>query len=90
MSGEARLSGELVFATVEDWLAQADALAAAGRLDLSAVPRADSAGLSLLLELVRRARARGNTLSFQNANAQIGGLARFFGVDGVLSLSETQ
>lgn len=78
------LEGELSFARVPHWLAQADALAATDALDLERVSRADSAGLALLLELSRRARQRGRTLNFRNAPAQLIQLASFFGLDGVL------
>ncbi len=66
-----RLAGALGFAEVPRWLAQL-------------VTRADSAGLSLLLELTRRAQARKTTLELHGANAQIIGLAQFFGLDKVL------
>ena len=78
------LEGELSFARVPHWLTQADALAAAGTLDLSRVTRADSAGLALLLELSRRAAAGGKALSLQSAPAQLTDLAGFFGLDGIL------
>lgn len=75
---------ELSFASVPSWLARADALIADGRLDLSGVRRADSAGLALLLELSRRAKQRGQTLTLQGANPQVTGLAAFFGLEGIL------
>ncbi len=75
---------ELSFASVPDWLARADALIADGRLDLSGVRRADSAGLALLLELSRRAKQRGQKLVLQGANPQLTGLAAFFGLEGIL------
>lgn len=78
------LDGELSFARVSHWLAQADQLAAAGALDLSRVTRADSAGLALLLELNRRASTRGQPLRLASAPAQLIGLASFFGLDGIL------
>lgn len=82
----AALEGELSFARVPHWLAQADALAGAGTLDLSRVTRADSAGLALLLELRRRARAAGQALRFAAAPPQLTGLAAFFGLHDVLAL----
>lgn len=76
------LPTELTFATVPA------ALAAAGtdaELDLSQVQRADSAGLALLLELTRRAKGRGASLTLKNPSEQIRGLAQFFGVDALLN-----
>ena len=73
--------GELSFATAPALLRSLDA---AARIDLGGVTRCDSAGLALLLELTRRARTRGVTLSLGNANEQLLGLARFFGVDSLL------
>lgn len=73
------LQGELSFATVPALLRRA---AGAAELDLAGVTRADSAGLSLLLELTRRAGGKG--LRLRNANDQVRGLARFFGVDSLL------
>lgn len=80
----AALEGELSFARVPHWLAQADALARSTTLDLSRVSRADSAGLALLLELSRRARQQGHALAFQAAPAQLVQLATFFGLESVL------
>ena len=80
------LSGELRFATVMKALQQAGN-ETGDALDLSAVPRADSAGIALLLELHRRARARGRTLRISGANEQVSGLVRFFGLGHILDLS---
>lgn len=84
MSTPPALEGELSFARVPHWLAQADALASAGTLDLSKVTSADSAGLALLLELSRRARARGLVLQLESPPQQLSDLIRFFGLDAVL------
>ena len=78
-------AGALSFATATGLLHALDGQA--GPLDLAQVPRADSAGLSLLLELTRRAKARGDTLTIVNANAQVRSLAQFFGVDSVLTFA---
>lgn len=75
-------SGDLSFATVGAALA---AHGGATVLDLAAVSRVDSAGLSLLLELTRRAKARGAGLEIRNASEQVRGLASFFGVDSLLN-----
>lgn len=76
------ISGELSFATVGAVLA---APPPGSELDLTAVTRADSAGLSLLLELTRRAKAKGLTLKIRNAPEQIRDLAEFFGVNSILN-----
>ena len=89
MSASATLDGDLDFARVPRLLDGADALVAAGTLDLSGVRRADSAGLALLLELSRRARARGIELRLRGANEQVAGLARFFGLDKVLRYDDS-
>lgn len=68
-------------------LSQADSLIGAGMLDLSKVTRADSAGISLLLELSRRAQKRGVQLRITGANEQIRSLLRFFGLDEILTLA---
>lgn len=78
------LEGELSFATIAALLPRAESLLGSARLSLAGVTRADSAGLAFLLELTRRAHARGIELAFIDAPAQIIGLARFFGLDPVL------
>lgn len=78
---------DLTFATMRDWLAQADTLAASGRVDLSGVTRVDSAGAAFLLELTRRARKSGRTVEFVNLNPQLRGLLEFLQIDGVLKLA---
>ncbi len=83
----ATLPASLGFSTVPAVLEQADSLVAAGTLDLSQVARADSAGISLLLELSRRAQKRGVQLRITGANEQIRSLLKFFGVDGALTLA---
>lgn len=81
-----RLEGELGFASVDALLPQVRDFAG-GALDLSGVRRIDSAGAALLLELSRRAQARGGSLTLTNANAQVLGLLRFFKLDGLLDVS---
>ena len=83
----ATLPTALNFSTVSVVLAQADSLIAAGTLDLATVTRADSAGISLLLELSRRAQKRGVQLRITGANEQIRSLLKFFGLDGILTLA---
>lgn len=81
------LEGELSFARVPHWLAQADTLAASPTLDLSRITRADSAGLALLLELTRRARQQGRDLRLLAPPAQLLQLANFFGLASVLNFA---
>ncbi len=80
------LSGELSFASVSADLENADELIAGERVDLSAVTKADSAGLALLIELTRRAKEAGKTLRFTGAVQQVRDLIGFFDLDGVLQL----
>ena len=84
------LSGELSFATAQAALAQGRAALADGdgplSLDLGAVTRTDSAGLALLLELARDARARKREFKLANSPAQLRRLAGFFGVAEILAL----
>lgn len=80
------LDGDLTFARVPALVAQADGLLANPRVSLAGVVRADSAGLAFLLELTRRARARGVELAFTDAPAQLLELAHFFGLEPVLRL----
>ena len=85
-----QLSGELTFPRVREALdAARPQVAGQGplELDLSAVTRVDSAGLALLLELARDARAAGRELRCSHAPEQLRRLAEFFGLTQVLALS---
>lgn len=85
------LTGELSFATARDALDKAQSQLGEGNgpveVDLSGVTRADSAGVAVLLELARLARARGREIRFARAPAQLRRLAEFFGVAGLLALT---
>jgi phospholipid transport system transporter-binding protein len=85
------LTGELSFATAEELLARTRAglgeAQGAVELDLAGVTRTDSAGLALLLELTREARAASRELRFTHAPAQLRSLAAFFGVAELLNLA---
>jgi phospholipid transport system transporter-binding protein len=85
MSPLPALDGELNFSTVPACLQRAGELGAGGVIDLSAVSRVDSAGLSLLLELQRRQAATGGKLRIVGANEQVLTLARFFGLQEILN-----
>lgn len=87
--GEYSVIGELSFATVgrlhaEDF----PELAAGGRVTvhLEPVTRTDSAGLALLLEWARRARAAGGEVAFSGLPAQLVELIRVCGLHGVLTV----
>ncbi len=80
------LTGELTLKRMPELLQQAGSLSAAGTLDLSAVTRADSAGVAFLLELTRRAQLRGNPLRFAAAPPQLRQLTDFFGLTSALHL----
>lgn len=81
------LPSTLSFSTVPAVLAQADDMIAAGTLDLGGVTRADSAGISLLLELSRRAQKRGVQLKITGAGEQVHSLLKFFDLDALLTLA---
>jgi phospholipid transport system transporter-binding protein len=81
------LSGDLSIESVPGLMAQADALAASGTLDLSAVTGADSAGIAFLLELTRRARRARKTLGITGASDQLRRLAAFFELESALHFS---
>lgn len=57
-------------------------------VDLSGVGRVDSAGVALLLEWVREARAHGRALVFRGMPAQLLAIARVSGVDTILPLDD--
>lgn len=89
--GQLQLSGDLTFATVTALLAESQALFATGgdalRIDLSAVGRADSAGLALLIEWLRVARRAGRTLEFHGVPDQMVAIAKASGLAEVLPLN---
>lgn len=78
---------DLTLATMRDWLAKADTLAASGRVDLAGIARVDSAGAAFLLELTRRAGKHGRSLEFVNAGPQLRGLLEFLQINSVLKLA---
>jgi phospholipid transport system transporter-binding protein len=55
------------------------------RIDLSGVTQADSAGLALLIEWMRWARARNHQIGFENSPAQLLALARISDIDELLA-----
>jgi len=83
-TGAARIEGVLGFSGVDAVLARAPEILAAGVLDLAAVSTIDSAGVSLLLELTRRAQAADRPLMIRGASAQVRALVAFFKVEPLL------
>ena len=57
-------------------------------VDLNGVTRADSAGLALLVELMRESGRNGRRISFCHVPAQLLSIARVCGLEEILSLSE--
>lgn len=76
--------GPLTFATVsqhlqKDWQ---------GEVSLAGVTQLDSAGLSLMLEMKRRANAQGAMLGFTEVPPAVHRLADHFGISGMLELKK--
>ena len=86
-----RVEGDLTFATVTALLNASSPLfasgAGGGEVDLSGVGRADSAGLALLIEWSRLARAAGYELRFQAVPAQMQAIAAASGLTDILLLT---
>ncbi|MCX8048794.1 MAG: STAS domain-containing protein [Methylohalobius sp.] len=87
--GHIRVNGELSFATTAClWRAskrlfakiQGDVV-----IDLSGVPRADSAGLALLVEWLRQAKRQNKRLTLINFPKQVLAMAQAYGLDVLLS-----
>ncbi len=89
--GQLQLSGELDFDTVPGLMKQAEVLLANvsdARVDFSTVANTNSAGLALLLEMLRFMRARDATIHFNNIPEQIAIVARAYGIDTALDSAE--
>lgn len=90
-NGNWSLEGELGVASVAALLARtAPALKGSGdiEVDLGGVTRADSAGLALLVELMRASSRKGRRIAFNRVPAQLLSIARVCGIETILSLSE--
>jgi len=59
-----------------------------GEVSLADITQLDSAGLSLLLEMKRRAKARGVMLGFTQVPLAVQHLAEHFGISGILGLKQ--
>ena len=89
--GRFRISGSLSFANARAvLLASRRSFRGAPKpeIDLSAVERSDSAGLSLLVEWSRVAQAAGQPITIRNAPVQLRSMARLVGVEDLLGLAE--
>ncbi len=80
-----RAEGEWTQAGAGKVLARADEYASAGEIDMGGIASIDSAGLALMLELTRRAKAKGAALQFINLPAQLTTLVGFFELDAILT-----
>jgi len=89
-SGRLLLQGELSFSSVPGLLNEGKHLqpGSGGVLvDLQGVTRTDSAGLALMVEWTRNARAQGVDITFVNIPQQMMALIRLSGLEEVLSLA---
>lgn len=90
--GDVGVSGELTFATVMKLHGKAMPLFQQQgedlTVDLSAVSRADSAGLALLIEWMRWANQRGVTIAFRAIPDQLRAIATASDLDELLPLSD--
>ncbi len=90
-AGEFRLSGVLSFDTAASVLKRGDAAfagASMNSVDLSGLTHADSAGLSVLLTWVERARRDGRLLKYTALPAQLLKIARLCAVESLLAAAE--
>ncbi len=79
----------MTFATAGTLLTGSQALFAGQpsvTVDLGGITRVDSAGLALLLEWLRQARADGRTVVFQSVPDKLLAIARLSDVEGLLTV----
>lgn len=84
------LDGALTYATVSTfWISTKNLFRSTGSyfVDLSAVTEIDSAGLALLIDWVRRCRASGATITFEQAPTKLTALAKIGDLSELLNLS---
>ena len=89
LEGDFVLSGALTFETVPELWEEGERVFGDGpslSLDLGGVTRADSAGLALLVDWLRRARECGQDVRFANIPEQMLAMARASGLDEVLPM----
>jgi phospholipid transport system transporter-binding protein len=82
-AGVAVLDGDLILANASHWLVQGEAALQQGAVtfDLAGLGQIDSAALSLILSLRRRAEAAGSSIEFRNLPDSLISLAKLYGVD---------
>ncbi len=82
------VAGDLTMQVVGDIVSAATGFVQAGvrRVDLSGVARVDSAGLALVFDLVRAALKAGGPLIVVGAPADLGRLARLYGINDFLPM----
>jgi len=86
-SGEGwRFAGALTFDNAAQVFASSGALAlpANGSVDFSAITRADSAALAVMIALKRRAATQGSALSIEGLPASLRSLAVVYGVENLI------
>ncbi len=91
--GHFQISGELSFDTVNALLAESRNTIFAQSiplfdLDLSAVSRADSAGLALLIQWMRMAQANNSEIRFHNLPPQLLAIAHAGELEALLPVAE--
>ena len=88
--GVHKISGHMTFETVPDLLAHTAVWVTSGdkaiTLDLQQVTHVDSAGMALMMEWLRRAKAAGRELQFVNLPEQARNLIRISGLKGAFQL----
>ncbi len=92
--GSWQVCGELDFASVPGLLKRSNVVFELDddeplHIDLSGVPRADSAGLALLVCWVRQARQRNMRVEFRNVPDQMLKIAGVSGLSTILPLTES-
>ncbi|HJW04110.1 MAG TPA: STAS domain-containing protein [Azospira sp.] len=83
-----RVTAPMVIANARELLLRGqEALANVSRVDLAAVPDADSSALTVLFAWMRRTQAQGRSFSVVNPPASLLSLAALYGVADLLPLA---
>ena len=83
-AGHYLIDGDLTFATIDKQTVKSMAFLAAPKeitIDLGKVANTDSAGLALMIELIKYSRAKRTQLRFSNVPKQLLSLAKLSGFD---------
>ena len=91
--GQYGLAGELTFATVSDALEATASLFKDGTIlqfDLKGIKRADSAGVALLIEWIRRAGRSGGGVSYTHLPESLRAMIRVGGVEELLPVDSSE